>query len=474
VTLIKENNVKQLQSMLPLLPELNSFRLIDYLSDSEILLTVVPISQLRALSIYTLDFLLPSSDGILSIKNLAISHCSLDQVRDLFQRAPMLQYLNVQKLYDSYSSIYIDYCFSGDYAIYLKQLTIIRFDATFDHLTTLVKRTPNLKCLNISACNNESIIDAGQWEHLITSSLLRLIIFKFKFISNYEDDIPDKFKQFQSDFWHQQHHWYTEYSFDEHSAHIYTIPYKYNTYTLTPHTKRYQNQLMKHINTFDSVSELILYREAILFQKSYYFSNVTSLTLKSQSDSKNVDNDFLKTEHIDSLKTILNLSNVNHLTVEATCKIESSSVLTQLLKEASQLSSINIEFRRLQSFLHDDELRKYLNQRIRKLDMHRYSHGIHWRDSFDNSDELEEFCQIFSNLEQLGCSLRQTDDLLFLLNHLPKLSILKMDLLIPIDHRHFTLWLKDEGEKLQLTIYMEFNHEYNNIARIWIDRNIKT
>jgi hypothetical protein len=51
-----------------------------------------------------------------------------------------------------------------------------------------------------------------------------LTLFKFKFSSNYEDDIPDKFKQFQSDFWQEQHHWYTEYSFDEELAHISTIP----------------------------------------------------------------------------------------------------------------------------------------------------------------------------------------------------------------------------------------------------------
>jgi hypothetical protein len=68
------------------------------------------------------------------------------------------------------------------------------------------------------------MIDAYPWEDFITSSLPQLTLFKFKFSSNYEDDIPDKFKQFQSDFWQEQHHWYTEYSFDEELAHISTIP----------------------------------------------------------------------------------------------------------------------------------------------------------------------------------------------------------------------------------------------------------
>ena len=61
-------------------------------------------------------------------------------------------------------------------------------------------------------------------------------IFHFHFtfsLRNEENDILNKFEQFQIDFWHKQHHWYTEYS-----AVIYIIPYLLDTYTLKPHTKR--------------------------------------------------------------------------------------------------------------------------------------------------------------------------------------------------------------------------------------------
>ncbi len=136
----------------------------------------------------------------------------------------MLQYLNIQNLHKSYRYTNKDKCLTSDYAVYLKQLTIINLYDKFDDLTTLLKLTPNLKSLNISAANNNNVINACRWEDFITSSLPRLTTFKFKFSTCDKNDISDKFKQFQSDFWQEQHHWYTEYSFDKELAHISTIP----------------------------------------------------------------------------------------------------------------------------------------------------------------------------------------------------------------------------------------------------------
>jgi hypothetical protein len=56
---------------------------------------------------------------------------------------------------------------------------------------------------------------------------------------------------------------------------------------------------------------------------------------------------------------------------------------------------------------------------IKKLDLSRgdhYSHGI--------SQKLMDFCKIFSNLEQLTCNIDESDDVLYLVNHLSKLSLL--------------------------------------------------
>jgi hypothetical protein len=147
-----------------------------------------------------MDPILTSTHEILPIKNLTISDCCLDKFYYLFQRVPMLQYLNVQHIYKKHLPIYGNNSFTGDYAVYLKQLTINNFTEEFDDLIKLLKQTPNLKCFIISADNNRYMIDAFQWEHLITSSLPQLTIFKFKFSSGLEDNIINKFKEFQSNF----------------------------------------------------------------------------------------------------------------------------------------------------------------------------------------------------------------------------------------------------------------------------------
>ena len=85
----------------------------------------------------------------------------------------------------------------------------------------------------ISSYDRQHFADADRWEHLITSYLPQLIVFKFIF--NYDfwptqnDTILDKFQKFQNHFWCEQHHWYTDISYYQNRVIIYTIPYMSNT-----------------------------------------------------------------------------------------------------------------------------------------------------------------------------------------------------------------------------------------------------
>ncbi|CAF4204646.1 unnamed protein product, partial [Rotaria sordida] len=203
--------------MLPLVPKLCCIRLNDHEIEADKLLSTVSMSKLRILAISRLDSILVSTHEILPIRNLTLSNCSLDELRQLFKYAPMLRYLNIENIHRNYRSTYND---------------------KFDELIELLKQTPNLKSLTISTDHKIDIIDAYQWEYLITSLLLHLHSFKFKFIYSLEDDILHTFKQFQSNFWLNKHHWYTEYKLEKDSALIYTIPYISNTYVLTPFTNR--------------------------------------------------------------------------------------------------------------------------------------------------------------------------------------------------------------------------------------------
>jgi hypothetical protein len=296
------------------------------------------------------------------------------------------------------------------------------------------------------------MIDAYRWKHLITSSLPQLTSFKFHFRIYPSDDILNKFQKFQSDFWQKQHHWFVEYKLHEDLADIYTIPYISNTYIIRPHTNRYCNESINKSNIFGNVSDLILCKGALTFNGSYYFPNVTSLSIGEIVYFEDIEDDCLELEHIDFFKMIVNLFNLRHLIISSSCKIESSSILLQLLKETPQLLSIDIGTQHLQSFFNNNELCIYLNKLITRLSVLRNSYDL-----LNDCYQLEQFCKIFSNLEQLICHINRDSDLLFLLTHLPKLSMMKILLSALSDREHFTRWLKDETQKLNLTIHIELD-----------------
>ncbi len=72
------------------------------------------------------------------------------------------------------------------------------------------------------------------------------------------------------------HSWFTEYSFSQSSAHIYTIPYIFKEYLLSSTCIR---SCQNSINNFDNVINLMLFDGVFSGSSQYYFSNVTSLTV---------------------------------------------------------------------------------------------------------------------------------------------------------------------------------------------------
>jgi hypothetical protein len=104
---------------------------------------------------------------------------------------------------------------------------------------------------------------------------------------------------------------------------------------------------------------------------------------------------------------------------------------------------------------------------IRKLDIYKYHSS-----SFKYRYQLEEFCRIFSNLEQLKCNIDQTNDLLYLLNHLPKLSFLNAYLWKINDQDYFHSWLKKQTRKLNLLFHMNYIDKHETELFVWINRHI--
>jgi hypothetical protein len=347
----------------------------------------------------------------------------MENLCHLFKYLSRLQYLSIGILDIGDDILTIDQLhLTNNHAVHLKRLVIDDFRDEFDLLEILLQRTPNLKQLTIHATDNIKMIDACRWERLITASLPCLNVFNFTFGVTFEDndnDVSDRFQQFQTEFWHQQHHWYTEWELDKNTLLVYTTPYILNKYVVTPNTKRYCNASINSLMTFKNVTDLTLFIGAITDTCQYHFPNVQSLEIDNDRVDENYTYPFLKTKHILSLKSIVNLWNLTHLDITWECKIKSPSVVLHLLQEAPHISSLRIHQNTLFLWFNNRELCKYFNKMIKKLDIARSL------DTFLDSFEIVKLFEVFSNIEQFRCVVSLQNNLLLILNELSKLSHMK-------------------------------------------------
>jgi hypothetical protein len=155
--------------------------------------------------------------------------------------------------------------------------------------------------------------------------------------------------------------------------------------------------------------------KAISDDFQYYFLNVESLKLTNETGFSTIPVVLeLTTEHIGHSKQIMNFLKLQHLRIWYNLELK-SSVLLQILKEATQLTSLSIKKSMLISFLNNNELCTYLNKMIYELDITRCNN-----DYYIKSNEVNLFCQTFINLKQLEYRIEKSESFLFLLHRLPK------------------------------------------------------
>ncbi|CAF0941400.1 unnamed protein product [Rotaria sordida] len=473
---IEKENIEKLKITLPL----TSFHMIcDKLQDNEIF-DILPMFNLRTLSISSLHSIEKCINDTSNITNLTIQDCSLEHLLyHMFKYFPMLKYLNVKYITRRNRPIESDNndsMFNTHNGIHLKQLIIGLLEYDFDEFEVFIKLIPNLRILIINTEGDINMMNACQWKNLIQSSLPYLNIFKFNFGCYHNDNdetILKKFKHFQDDFWCKQHQWYTEYSCEKYKACIYTIPYLSTGYILEMNTQRFPNKLINHLNTFDKVTYLGLYDSNLTDKCQDYFSNVESLILFT---SYIVQYQF----DISYLKMIVNLSHIKHLNMSMYERIISSREFLEILKESPKLSTITINSINLNLLLYDDELCKYLNKMITKLNICKeltLRFNIpntleNFKSSFNNSKELKNFCKIFSNIEHLECYIMKPNHVLFLLNHLSKLSTMKIHL-PPLDNYDYFLNLfKQESSRLNFIFRVKNINVKTPEVSMWIGKNM--
>ena len=367
-----------------------------------------------------------------SITNLTIIRCNIDGLYQILNNVSSIKYLSIEDL-----SGYTSRSKKKDLIpTNLKQLVIMCCFIEFDDLEMILKQTRTLKSLIIVKLVHGKIdmIDASRWEYMIISSLYNLINFKFKFKCSIQDEnIEKRFKEFQSDFWCKVNHWHTEYFVSKEFSVIYTTPYIFHSYELIPFTYQCCKKFINNAITVDNARNLIIDPDAV-------------------------------TE--ECLPNIVNFSSIKHLAMISHITLNTPSVLIEILKNASQLSSLEIQLNKLIPVLDDDELYMYLNKMIKILDLE--GDGKHFS---NNSDKMEQFCLVFSNIEQVTCTIDDKDSLLFLIKHLPKLLLLKIRS-PPSPFHDEVSWIKEKAQKLDIKLYIEYyDYDYTYLA-IWIMRNV--
>ncbi|CAF4123193.1 unnamed protein product [Rotaria sp. Silwood2] len=444
---INDENDEQLLSMLSLLSNLDCFSCTCSEYKTLKIISVLTKSKIRMLTVPQFNFNSTSVYKTMSITSLTISNCDLSDLCQLFKYTPMLKYLKCEHFYNSQITD-DELNFTNTNIVYLQKLIIDSSSAKFQVLELLLKRISNLKIFSIFAPNVLELIDANRWQHLIESSLPYLHTFNFNFgyyaHHSYNEKLI-KFQQFQTDFWHKQHHWYTNYEIEGFTALIYTLPYVWNEYTLTSTMNRYNNSLISYSNEFDNVKNLFLCTKAIKNNSPCFFRNIQSLILINECDFYGVVDKYkLQVKQIEYLNMIVNVSSIKHLKIAGECYV-TSSILLEILKNIPNISSLTTDKQILITFLDNQQLCEYLNMKIKRLDI-----SIDWSDSYIQSNKIDFFCKIFSNLEQLQCYIENLDDLLLILTKCSKLSMIKI---LKINKQIYT-WIQNNAPILN--VYIDF------------------
>ncbi len=461
---VRSDDVTKLNSTLPLLSKLIDFRSITYADPDKEVLSAVPISQLHRLSVrggvHNIEIFYEPS----TITHLTFTGCSLHTVFNILKNLPLLKFLNIHEIF-AYDSRQPMDSLETFQLVHLKRMLLISYDGTFDNFELIMHHTPNLQHFTITSDNDTEIINASRWESFIRSSLPRLSVFNFEFYYTRQQNVLGKFKRFQRDFWLKEHQWCIDYGFNDHYAIIQTIPSIRDEYRLSLYSIKYQ---LKKLNTFKNVKELDLCYESVTNQYEYYFPNVTSLILRRQWKNSNLPS---SEQILEFLPSIVNLSNLEYLSISHLSVEHLIIILMEILKQAPKLSSLLLEDFDVKSFFKNNEICKYLNTMIRKLDGNYYE--------FSTLNEVQQFCEIFSNIKQFKYySIYEGEHLLYLLNNLSNLSLLEIDVPACDNSQEFISWfnkltlksdMKYHIKELPQRIIYHTDHRAKNFC-VWIER----
>lgn len=427
----------------------------------------VPLTGLQVTTLPTVTHI--ENNDLLNVRNLTIRVCTVPQYFRMLTTGVQLRYLNIN-IWHGFNNFMLN-----DTSLYPKRNPLIHLRELniklpnkfgFEFVQNTVERMPNLIALTIHQQDSLSdMFNASNWQKLITTSLPLLKTFQIYFNCCMVSDGSNDLEQFQTDFWQNEHQWFIEYAVSDTMVELYTIPFAFNKYKLPFHTVRYYTDINNSSETFLNVTRLTI--EPILTEENlqYHFPCVTWLSLGDFS-SRNYKIQRSINRYIESLKMIVNLSNIRHLSVVSK-SFNNPKILSQILKQIPELRTFKIHVTLLESLLKDDKCYEYISKSITELKIYEpmsergQSSGYNWI----------LFCKIFSNLETITCSVTDEGILSLLLTNLS--NLLRVNLYLPTrsDHVDRIQNLKEKTQTLGFDISIHMTGLfYRPKALIWILR----
>mgnify|MGYP001031726828 CR=1 FL=1 len=408
---INSKNVEKLKSMLPLLPNLNRLLLLNSKLNS---LENIALPTLKILSVNSLG----NFREISAITHLSLQTISdIELIENIFQYLPFLKYLRlgiIRELNNRFGNK--DFSEANNLKYFICDVLAVN---KFIELEEIFRYTPNLTNLIIS--NGRIIkLNADDVQNTIESLLSLLRVFKFNFISHHRNTLAmakSIFEQFQTEFWHRQHQWFTECIVSSDETHIYTIPNPTDNYNLFMCFDRFS---MNYINAFDNVRSLRLDPTEMNNKYQFYFSQIETLQLQGCGSKLQI----IRNEDIERLKSMINFIHLKHLIIQDSISFKNVFDSIELFQQMSSISELTITEYLLASFLKCSHLCKCLQGRIRILNILKYGPCPH--SIFDSKELLTKFQEVFDNLEIFTAVFGSFKYLFYLMKHFKSLSIINV------------------------------------------------
>ncbi|CAF1095163.1 unnamed protein product [Adineta ricciae] len=416
LTLIGVNQLSYeiLMLMLASMTSLTCFHLKDSNIDLDEIVSSLHRSIIQIITLPRLPKDLTLLGHFASLRSFTIDTCNAWQLIQVLNAIPTLKYLQINYL--SREVAESDKINLKKFTHSLRHLVINKTTFKVCDIKMIIAHTPNLNRLTLFADFIYDLFECQKWERLFHTYLSHLKVFQFCFQFNhkgYQSNVEERLQAFHNYFQRYVHSRFIESMLSCDKAMICTVPYAFATFELYSGMNRYHELAIDHQNMFSNVTQLTIHQNSMKTDERY--SSFSFLRSERWSFVREYMLGPLKANDI--LSMVKNFSHVKYLDVSHVFKFESPSVLVEILRETPRVSSLTISFDTVNSSLNDDELCQYLKRMIRNLHITKLWNFLRLR----HDDIQLKFCEVFSNLDQLTCTVQKTCQMIFLLTHLPKL-----------------------------------------------------